>query len=264
MSNTGFYPTLNIPVKNRCYIEIQPSDPMLEKWRFTGEDKSNHEDNLVFEMEEGWVVATKELAEKTFNFPLGHPILGHVYAVLPHDDQSYVPFDQYERIVFESKALELSQILIALGATRIRVHQKQGHSVSDKASSEAAFSPKPGSSLIPFNAKAEGAARSTVAESVLIGGEFDPRRPPRLPMGLKWFDSEPLWQAVVDGRLNHRMTKFQFALSHDSTSAGNIELSLRVPWLSAALNVEFEKLESTIWEYEGEFADLDRLNGFAA
>lgn len=155
-------------------------------------------------------------------FPPGHPQVDVLYVGHPAVPSRYTIPADFHRVVFEHKFSEAVTLLMALGATTIEVHHVAGWS-RDFIGNMAMGLPLAGT-IGAVGAEAEsGASR---LESLLLKAdlETDETRNPSLPSDLVWYPSEPLWEAVAKGRIEHGLTRCQLAVRYTDDFHVNADL----------------------------------------
>ncbi len=135
--------------------------------------------------------------------PVGHPLPGVVYVGNPATHR-YYPAADFHRRVFEHKFAEAVRLVMALGATRMTVDWERGWRRELAADLE-----------VPLQKVAKGTGEirassdrssSLLFEARLASGD------PELPPDLVWFEQEPTWQAVAEGRLQRGLSDFSLTV----------------------------------------------------
>ncbi|MEJ7783469.1 MAG: hypothetical protein WKF96_01615 [Solirubrobacteraceae bacterium] len=184
---------------------------------------------------------------RALDLPVGHPLPDVVYVGNPAN-RRYYPAADFHRKVFEHKFAEAVRLVMALGATRMTVQWERGWR---KELSADLDSPLHGL------ARAVGSARATadrssslLFEANLLGGE------PSLPTDLVWYDHEPTWRSVADGRLKHGLSDFSLTVrsTEDYGINGDFAAKVRRKKL-LTLGGEFTAHTETSWRIDGVFAE---------
>lgn len=145
----------------------------------------------------------------------GHPIAGKLYRQHPLDVKSnyYYPIDSYYFLLFDEREVELIQILSDLGATKI---------VIQNASSESS---EPDSKTVDTN-ELDSLEKFKPGTCVFeyIGKNWSPNMNFDASKYI-WLDYEPMWKAVVEGRIRNGCLSASFEINIDfsDTIAGKIE-----------------------------------------
>lgn len=86
-----------------------------------------------------------------------------------------------------------------------------------------------------------------------LGEALREAQKPTLPEGLVWFQHEPMWQSVAEGRLNYGSTDFRLEVAYEDDYGINANLSQKVLLTNTGLGGKFEEYKSTLWRMEGEY-----------
>lgn len=184
-------------------------------------------------------------AAAELQLPPGHPLVGHAYAGHPLSPPRYMPAAAFHRQLFEEKVNELLTLLASLGATRVRVSCRQGY----KAAGGIGLGVAKGASA---SVGVEGSKSSTSAAE--FEEHFRPSGEPKLHDNPIWFGHEPSWQAVADRRLKFNTSKFRAELRYEDSFGIDAKMKVGIEKLGINLGGHFTDFESTVWEFEGEFA----------
>lgn len=186
-------------------------------------------------------------AEALLAFPFGHPINNTLYVGHPRAKTLYYPAAQFHRKLFEHKTAEAIRLLRSLGATRIKVESVEGWSSEFFSELD-----------LPLSAKGDQAtvevSGNRGSESRILWEEHLPgTRTPALPEDLVWYEHEPMWQSVADGRLNYRSKGFSLTVAYKDDYGINAKLDQKVLLTKITLGGKFQEHKSTLWRMEGEF-----------
>jgi hypothetical protein len=96
-------------------------------------------------------------------------------------------------------------------------------------------------------------AQSSSEERLLYHAELDGSDDPSLPEDLIWYDHEPTWQSVAEGRLEFGLQDFSLKLQYADDYGINADLKVDAESAGFELGGSFEKHESTTWSIEGTF-----------
>lgn len=181
------------------------------------------------------------------NLKPGHPRENLLYAAHPCDPRTYVPAADFHRLTFEHKFSEVLRLLMHLGASTIEVEHVRGWG-RDFAGRLSAGIPQAGA-----EGSAEVEAQSSLEERLLYHAELDGSDDPSLPDDLIWYDHEPTWQSVAEGRLEFGLQDFSLKLQYADDYGINADLKVDAESAGFELGGSFEKHESTTWSIEGTF-----------
>ncbi len=191
------------------------------------------------------LVGKSEAAAITF--PPGHPREGVLYIGHPAEASVYYTAAAFHRATFQHRVVEVVNLLMSLGATKIRVEHVAGWSKEFSARVSVPLGTPPDS----LDAEAGGSAsshRKLLYEATLAGSSK-----PCIPDGLVWYPHEPTWQSVAKGRTQFGLRSFSLSLSY--TDDFGVHAGLKTQVLKAGLDLggSFEDHVSTVWRIEGEF-----------
>jgi len=182
------------------------------------------------------------------NLKPGHPRENLLYAAHPCDPRTYVPAADFHRLTFEHKFSEVLRLLMHLGASTIEVEHVRGWG-RDFAGRLSAGIPQAGE-----EGSAEVEAQSSSEERLLYHAELDGSNDPSLPDDLIWYNHEPTWQRIAEGRLEFGLQDFSLKLQYADDYGINADLKVDAEGAGFELGGSFEKHESTTWSIEGTFA----------
>ena len=195
-----------------------------------------------------YFAATVAEASTELQLTAGHPILDHAYAMHPLVSDRYITLASFHRYLFEEKVNELMNLIASLGATRAKVVCQKGYRKSVGAEA-GGVDPTTGAS-------AGVKATSSGHQHAIIEEHFAPRGEPRLPDDLVWFGNEQSWQALAKRRLSFGTKTFKTSLSYEDNFGVDASLKVGLEECNFKIGGSFSDFESTLWEFEGEFADL--------
>lgn len=193
------------------------------------------------------LVLTYEQANSEISFPAGHPLIDFCYVGHPILPNRYFPIASFHNVLFEEKVNELVTIIASLGANRLKVRCAQGY----KSSAGISFSisePQSGSNVGAEAGYSREAQREGIFEET-----YSSAGQPKIPDGLVWFKSEPSWQALAERRLKYNTQTFHTQLTYREDYGINTNLTLGLQKSGVKFGGNFNKFESTLWEFEGEF-----------
>jgi hypothetical protein len=182
-------------------------------------------------------------ATAALRFPRGEPIFGTLYAGHPTRPTEYFPVNSFHADVFDTKVAEAINLLHCLGAFSVSVQHVRGWTRG--ANFEV------GGPRLPFQIR--GGATRGGSKSITFDGEYAPTTAPALPEDLSWYDREPLWRALAEGRLRSGMTRFQLDVRYDQDFGIDLSLVDSAEKLGLRLGGEFKAQRETVWRMTGHF-----------
>ena len=189
------------------------------------------------------VVFVTHAATATLRFPRGEPVFGTLYAGHPTRPAEYFPVNSFHGDVFDTKVAEAINLLHCLGAFSVSVQHIRGWTRG--ANFEV------GGPRLPFNIL--GRAARSGSKSITFDGEYAPTTAPALPEDLSWYDREPLWRALAEGRLRSGMTRFQLDVRYDQDFGIDLSLVDSAEKLGLRLGGAFKAQRETVWRMTGHF-----------
>jgi hypothetical protein len=144
---------------------------------------------------------------------------------------------------------ESIHLLMALGATRVRVHYEYGW--DQGLAVELSVPVKP---AVDVSSKLK--SKKSTRTSLLFEAQFD-AHPPSLPSDLVWYAHEPTWQLVAAGRLTAGMRNFSRQVRYTDDYGIDADLAGKVKKVKLGLGGDFQKHVATSWRIEGEFGGDD-------
>jgi hypothetical protein len=203
--------------------------------------KSDADDQLL-------TVTQAEVA--ALRFPVGHPRRKVVYVGHPVDPTTYVPVAYFHTFLFEHKVAEALRLMRSLGADSVDVVRVEGWNSGAGITLQA---PVPGAEQVQVGAS--GGAQQRSGQSVMTRMRLRPSGRPQVPENLVWLPHEPLWQEVVDARLNSRLSSFVLDVRSYDDYGVNANLQVKVSRAGLEAGGSFVKHQATLWRLEGTFID---------
>jgi hypothetical protein len=189
-------------------------------------------------------------------FPMGHPLKNTVYAGHPAVPHLYFPLSDFHKALFVQKYMEAVKLLRSLGAGEIEISSITGWS-KDWAASAGVSIPMTGVSFV----RAGGSASSKRSEEMGIIGRWkfeNPGASPTIPPGLVWYQDEPSWKEIAEGRINSGLSEFELNLNYAKDFGVNSKLKAKCEAVGFELGGEFADFETTTWRISGKFTKLRR------
>jgi hypothetical protein len=182
----------------------------------------------------------------SFKLQPGHPRENVLYAAHPTLTNCYVPVSDFHRFTFEHKFSEILSILMHLGAEKLYVEHVKGWGKE--------FTSKISAGIPNVEVGIDASISANKSNKILYQAEFDTKQTPVLPDNLIWYNHEPTWQSIVEGRLDFGMKNFSLQLMYLDDFGVNSNLRAKAEKLGLDLAGNFEKHESTTWTIKGTFS----------
>lgn len=189
---------------------------------------------------------------KMLTFPPGHPRDGVFYIGHPAKPDVYYTMAEFHRVTFEHKFSEATNLLMHLGATKIRVEHVVGWSKEFSSRISVALGAAGDSPEIEGGI--EGGAKSRESSNLLYEASLVGTSEPKLPESLVWYPHEATWQTIADGRINFGLKEFNLSITYQDDFGVNAGIKAAVQKVGLDIGGSFEDHQSTVWRVEGEFA----------
>jgi hypothetical protein len=186
-------------------------------------------------------------AAKKITFPLGHPRNEVLYIGHPALPSTYYPMADFHRVTFEHKFCEAVDLLMSLGATKIRVEHVTGWSKDFSARLSVPLGTA--SEKLTLETGKGSASRTNLLYQASLKGTDQPV----IPENLVWYHHEPTWQTVARGRTNFGLSDFSLSVTYEDDFGINAGLKAAVLKAGLELGGKFEDHHSTIWRVDGTF-----------
>ena len=179
-------------------------------------------------------------------FPPTHPRNGLLYVGHPSDSNVYYTVASFHRVAFEHKFAEAIDLLMHLGAIKIKVEHVCGWSSEFAATLSTPLQNGSGNGTFGSNA----GSKSTL----LFEASLPENRSRILPKNLVWYPHEPTWQSIANGRLSFNLNEFSLTVNYEDDFG--INAGLKVSAMKAGLDLggTFENHVATSWKLVGTFA----------
>ncbi|MBV8987153.1 MAG: hypothetical protein JO372_01205 [Solirubrobacterales bacterium] len=183
--------------------------------------------------------------------PIGHPLPKMVYIGSPAVPARYYPVADFHRRVFEEKFSEAALLLMGLGAERFSVWSIQGWSRDIAGDLET-----PLQKVVKTGGEVKSKQKKD--NRLLFEAELTPRGV-TLPKALVWYQHEPSWRTIAEGRLKYGLRNCSLIVSSTEDYGIDTELAAKLRRRKIlSLGGEFTKHVDTIWVMEGTFAPAAR------
>jgi hypothetical protein len=193
------------------------------------------------------IIPVPWIASDSLTLPPGHPRKDVLYIGHPTDAKRYLPAADFHRLIFEHKFAEATRMLMHLGAKTIEVRHSKGWDESFAANVSAGI-PR-ADAEIQGNAGKEKSQR----KKLLYKADFEGHDDPSLPLDLAWFNHEPTWKNIAEGRIKFGMKKFSLKLQYVDDYEVNADLTTNITKAGLSLGGSFSEHEKTVWTMEGTF-----------
>ncbi len=184
------------------------------------------------------------------DFPPGHPREKVVYVGHPTIPMAYYAAADFHRFTFEHKFSEAIDLLIHLGATKLRVERVRGWSREYAGRMSAPLGPA------GENVGMKAGGKSQSHNELLFEANLPGTHAPLLPDTLAWYTHEPTWQSIANGRIKFGLQNFSLSVSYDDDFGIHAGLKASVGKSGLDLGGNFEDHEATLWLISGEFGTV--------
>jgi hypothetical protein len=184
---------------------------------------------------------------KAFRFPQGGPKLNELYVQHPAVKTQFYPIESFHRLTFEHKLSEAVRLLMFLGAKSIRAEYVSGWS---KAFAAKASIDAPGVKLAP---ELSSSTKESESSSILFEASYPNNTSLELPKNMVWFQDEPTWEAIAEGRLIAKATEVQLKLSYEEDFGVNAEVKVAAEKAGFSISGDFVKHKATTWNLHALF-----------
>jgi hypothetical protein len=192
------------------------------------------------------VVAVTQSEATQYTFPPSHPRENVLYVRHPVLSSVYSTTASFHRMAFEHKFAEAIDLLMSLGAVKIKVEHNRGWSREFASSISSPFHAGKAEAKITGNA--------SKSEALLFEATFRGAQAPSLPDNLVWYPHEPTWQFVARGRLTHGLQEFALQLDYIDDFGVDADLSVAAEKAGYKLGGKFEEHRATSWAITGKFS----------
>jgi hypothetical protein len=189
------------------------------------------------------------------DMPVGHPLPNVVYIGSPAVAERYYPIADFHVRVFEERFGEAMRLLMALGAERLTVRSQHGWKRDIKANLDAPIQ--------QLKNHAELRVGSRRDRSLVFEAQLQPTTMPEVPTGLVWFNHEPTWQAVAEGRVKYGLREFQLQVTSREDFGISADVASKIRQRKILnLGGGFTQQVDTSWLLEGTFGEPPKRGGW--
>ncbi len=192
------------------------------------------------------VLQIKDVEAKNLTFAPTHPRRSVLYVGHPSDPKVYYTVASFHRMAFEHKFAEALNLLMNLGATKIKVEHVRGWSSEFAASL---------STTLPNSAiSASAGSNSRLNSALLFESSLPENQSKSIPENLVWYPHEAAWQSIAKGRLSHGLKDFSLTVNYDEDFGINTGLKINAVKAGLDIGGNFQSHEETSWKIVGTFA----------
>lgn len=181
-------------------------------------------------------------------FPPAHPRNNVLYVGHPSDSNVYYTVASFHRVAFEHKFAEAVDLLMHLGAIKIKVEHVRGWSSEFAATLSAPLQNGSGNVTVGSNS----GSKSTL----LFEASLPENKSRTLPKSLVWYPHEPTWQSIAKGRLSFDLNEFSLTVNYEDDFGINAGLKASAMKAGLDLGGTFENHVATSWKLIGTFAPV--------
>jgi len=182
-------------------------------------------------------------------FPPGHPRRKSLYVGHPANPNVYFPFADFHRLMFESKFSEAVILLMSLGAETLNVERLEGWGY--EMSSQV---------VVPIQMEKAGVEVSGKIEKergLMFSASLQPNHSPVIPDNLVWYNYEPTWKMIVDGRTKYGLKEFSMNVTYKDDFGIGVKLKGEIEKAGFEIGTNFQGHNETVWNINGKFADVE-------
>jgi len=194
------------------------------------------------------ILTVSSSTAKDIEFPPGHPQNKGVYAGNPVSPRVYFPLGDFHRMMLESKFAEAVFLLMSLGANNIKTERIQGWGQGMSAGIDIETPTGEGGA-------AGVSSHKSTDTSVLFQATLDPNGSPKLQDDLVWYNYEPTWRMIAEGRIKYGLREFSLNVSYHDDYGINAGLMTALKGAGLKIGGHFENHQSTVWRITGTFSD---------
>jgi hypothetical protein len=180
-------------------------------------------------------------------FPPGHPRRKTVYVGHPASPNIYFPFTDFHRLMFEAKFSEAITLLMALGASTMNITRLEG------------WGYEMGSDLaLPVNIVKVGekiSAKKQAANDLMFIANLESCHQPQVPDGLLWYEYEPTWKMIANGRMHYGLKGFSLTVTYRDDFGIGLKLKAEIEKAGFEIGANFHEHKVTVWEIKGQFME---------
>ncbi len=217
------------------------------------------------------VVNPKYLPEN-ITFPVGHPIVNHLYIGHPLEPSAYFPLDSYQLELVRDRLFEFCHLVQSLGATDINIEVLDANYSDNSSTSSNNVSGSAGFKVVKANAsyseQQSNQLINSLKQSIRLSQHFSPNSEPVIPDNLKWYNYEPSWKKLCEQRLKGNLLYHEEYIETsksqmlDSQELTKLEVDVKAFFVKTginyneSLNKKFQEQKNAILSIKVNFAPL--------
>ncbi len=206
----------------------------------------------------------------------GVPQANVLYMANPINPNTYLPYENAEEILFQSKIREFEYLVGCLGATEIKFKSIKGKKTSSEREVDRNADAEVDAKAITVKAKVNwGGSDSNQNTSISELGrtqKLKPTKYPYIPNDLGWYNYTEEWRDFARQRLENGLTHYHytFRTSECSNLTSQKKLDVSASFKKMVLSIKahysqnikesFEEQEETEWEVEVEFKPMNKFS----
>jgi len=191
-------------------------------------------------------------------FPFGMaPQVKLAYAQHPADPGYYIPFADFHHAILEDKIVEVTRLLIALGAVEIKAHWQKSKKREGVMSGKVVTD----DDLMTMGVDGGFGSNDSHRYSIVLSGGSGERGP--IP-DLKWMGVDPVFQLAVDAA-DSSFQIFRRTISTSDMHSVDVSLAGRLPKVGLSLGGDYKMWENVSLALEARFTQTpDRARAEAS
>ncbi len=249
-----------IPFSDRQFIMFAKSDDKMAGYH-------DPDDNIK------WVFSVNNYPNDIKIEGLPQPNI--LYMANPVKKDTYLPYENAEEVLFQSKVREFEYLVGCLGATSIRFRSLKGKKVSSErevdrsAGAEVDLIVGGGGVNVNWGSKEN---RNTSTSSELGRNQkLNPTKYPFIPEDLGWYNLVEEWRDFARQRLQNGLTHYHYIFKSSESSSlstqKKLDISASFKKMALSINAHYSQnikesiaiQEETEWEVEVDFKPLEEF-----
>ncbi|MBX7190770.1 MAG: hypothetical protein K1X94_01850 [Sandaracinaceae bacterium] len=166
-------------------------------------------------------------------------IAGTAYGAHPLNPTTFIPLSAFHTYLLAEKRGEFMAIVSALGASELALSDAQ--SSRERSGADAGLRELTGQAQLGVKA---GQGSGSAAAFDLSAHFGPPRGPIGVPDGMRWVRREPMWQRMIDERLQRNILSLEVEFTYASDFSINASLAAVLEEVGIGLGGTFEASET--------------------